>query len=115
VIHSPARGARESMESSDLIRHGRIDFRGWHRHFSAAKIFAIGKTRMRPERHPALKPRLDRREDRRVTASVKTASNVRGADQIENLFIMSRAFSEIGIEIDDEIHDMCRLKPTRNR
>ena len=70
---------------------------------------------MRPERDPALERRLDRSENRRVIAGVKAAGNVRRADQIENFLIVSRAFPEIGIEIDDEIHDVCRLKPTRKR
>ena len=111
VIHPPAGRARQRLKRSDLIGDGGINFRRRQRHFRAAEIFAIRKTGMRAHRNAALQRRLDRGEDRGRIACVKTAGDIGGADEIEDFVVVPGAFPEVGIEIDDEIHDMCRLKP----
>ena len=79
------------------------------------KFSRSGKLGCAPTATPRFECCLDRSENRRRIAGVKTAGNIRGADQLEYLVIMSGAFPEIGIEVDDEVHAMCRRKPTRKR
>ena len=57
---------------------------------------------------------LLRREKRfahhRRISRVQTAGDVGRADEREQLLVVARAFAEIGVEIDAQLHPVCKAK-----
>jgi len=47
-------------------------------------------------------------------AGVKTGRDICRADQVEKPCVVSRAFAEVGVQIDRQFHALWRLKPMRN-
>ena len=67
------------------------------RHFAATKILPIGKTRMRANGDLEFMRAANRWKDRCRIAGVKSAGDIRGTNEFENVLIMSGAFSKIGV------------------
>ena len=113
VIRSHADGGGDRLKNSELISHGVEYFFVTYLQFLASKIFAIEKTWMRSDSDAVLLRRTNCGVHRIGIAGVKTGCDVRRANELEQLSIVSRAFAEIGVEIDLQFHDVCKLRPMR--
>src|SRR6266576_2417028 len=115
VIRLTIQCGNERTKNSTLLRHRIEHFFGGHRQFLASKILAIEKTRMRSDSYSLLL-RLGNGGVHRIgIASVKTGRDICRADQVEKLCVVSRAFAEVGVQIDRQFHALWRLKPMRKR
>src|SRR6266404_7620801 len=106
---------RDRLKNSKLICHGVEHFFGGHRQLLASEILAIEKTRMRSDSNSLLLRRGNGGVHRIGIAGVKTGRDIRRADQVEQLCVVSRAFAEVGVQIDRQFHVLWRLKPMRKR
>src|SRR5882757_4442631 len=90
----------DRLKNSKLIYHRAEHFFGGYRQLLASEILAIEKTRMRSDSYSLLLRRGNGGVHRIGIASVKTGRDIRRADQVEKLCVVSRAFTEIRVEID---------------
>src|SRR4030095_11228314 len=81
--------------------------------FLSSEIFPIEKAGMRSNRHSVCLRPQDRGVHRIGIASVKTSRDAGGADELEQLGVVARAFAKIGVKIDTQIHTACKLRPMR--
>src|SRR5882757_249021 len=112
-LHIQCGGDR--LKNSKLICHRAEHFFGGYRQLLASEILAIEKTRMRSDSYSLVLRRGNGGVHRIGTASVKTGRDIRRADQVEKLSVVSRAFAEVGVQIDRQFHALWRLKPMRKR
>src|SRR6267378_5697510 len=112
-LHIQCGGDR--LKNSKLICHPVEHFFGRHRQLLASEILAIEKTRMRSDSYSLLLRRGNGGVHRIGIAGVKTGRDICRADQVEKLCVVSRAFAEVGVQIDRQFHALWRLKPMRKR
>src|SRR5437867_2408475 len=115
VIRSHAHSRSDRLKNAKLIRHGIEDFFCAYLQFLASEIFAIKKAWMRSNRDSMLLRRRNCGVHRIGIAGVKTSCDIRRADELEQLGIVTRPFAQIGVKIDNQIHDTCKLSPMRKR
>src|SRR5947207_5196413 len=112
-LHIQCGGDR--LKNSKLISHRVEHFFGGYRQLLAPEILAIEKTWMRSDGNSLVVRRGNGGVHRIGIASVKTGRDIRRADQVEKLCVVSRAFAEVGVQIDRQFHALWRLKPMRKR
>src|SRR6266487_6676585 len=115
VIRSHIQRGGDRLKNSKLISHGVEHFFGGYRQLLAPESFAIEKTRMRSDSYSLLLRRGNGGVHRIGIAGVETGRDIRRADQVEKLCVVSRAFAEVGVQIDRQFHALWRLKPMRKR
>ena len=111
VIHPHLSRGRKRAECTELISDLRENFGRRQSELGPAKIFAIGETGMRSDRHISFLGRDDRTKNRRRIARVKTAGDAGGRNQLEELIVEPGPFAEIGVKIDMQAHEARRLSP----
>ena len=100
MIRSNAARFRDCLKHAKLI-HDRVEnFVALHRQFFAPEIFAVEETRMRAGGDFMIPCSFNRAAHRIGIPRMKAASNVGRRHKREKLFIVTSAFSEIGVEID---------------
>src|SRR5262245_12824626 len=100
VLRSNIESGGDRLKDPELISQGIEHFLVTHLQLFASKIFAIEKTWMRSNRDAVLPGRTNCGMHRVGIAGVKTGCNIRRADQLKQLIIVSSAFAKIGIDID---------------
>src|SRR6266568_6745890 len=113
VVRSHIKCGGDRLKNSELISHGVEYFFVAYLLFLASKIFAVEKTWMRSNSDPVLLRRTNCGVHCVGIAGVKTSCDIRRANELEQLSIVSRAFAKIGVEIDLQLHDVCKLRPMR--
>ena len=113
-LHTGRRSDR--LENAELIEllpqrlHPTANFQ-----FLSPEIFPIEKAGMRSNSHSVGFRPQDRRVHRIGIAGVKTSRDAGRADELEQLVVVARAFAKIGVKIDNQIHEVCKLRPMRKR
>ena len=104
VVRANARGLGDCRKNPELINDCVKNLGRFYRQFLTPKIFSIEKTRMRTNRDIARARGFDRCAHCIGIPGVKSASNVGGCHQRQQLDVMTRAFAQVGVKIDNQAH-----------
>src|SRR5437667_4697781 len=115
MVWSHSDGSGDRLKNAELVDYCVKNFFGGHFQFLATEIFSIEKTRMRSNGNPASLSSRNCDMHGIGIARVKTSCDVRRADELKQLGIMSGAFTEIGVKIDSHAHESRKLSPIRKR
>ena len=115
MVWSHSDGSGDRLKNAELVDYCVKDFFGGHFQFLATEIFSIEKTRMRSDSNLASLSSRNCGMHGIGIARVKTSCDVCRADEFKELAIMPCSFTEIGVKIDRQTHESCKLSPIRKR
>ena len=115
MIRTRACGNRQRMECSDLVNQLGEQLREGNGDLFSPEVFVVVEARVSADGDVFSFSCADRREDRQRITGVKTGRDVCRADELEQFAVVARAFSQIGIEINGQVHHDWRLRPMRKR
>ena len=93
------RRVRKGLEGANLVNQLGEQLRNRDFDFSSPEILAVLEARVCANGHALFSRRSNRLENRGGIAGVKPGGDVRRADQLKQLSVMTRPFTQVGVEV----------------